>query len=346
MSLIPSRPDPDTWDAFAEAQGGHLLQTSRWGRLKRSFGWQDQIVALSDGGRFTGGALILFRPLPLGMGSIAYVPRGPVVDWSNEAQVEALMEALDEAARAHRAVLLKLEPDSLDTPLLRERLSQLGFCPSPQTVQPPRTIVVDLSGTEEELLARMNQGTRRKIRLAARKGITVRRGDISDLASFNALMRVTGQRDAFGVHSPDYYRQAFELFAPDHAALLMASYEGKDVAGLMVFAWGRTALYLYGASSNEERERMPNHALQWEAIRWARERACTTYDLWGIPDADEAELEAQFERRHDGLWGVYGFKRGFGGRVVRAVGTWDKAYQPLGYRAYTLYAKLRRGSEG
>jgi lipid II:glycine glycyltransferase (peptidoglycan interpeptide bridge formation enzyme) len=346
MNLNPTQPEPDNWDAFVEARGGHLLQTSRWGRLKRLFGWQDQVVALSRRDEITAGALVLFRPLPLGLGTVAYIPRGPVVDWSDEAQVEALMQTLDEAARARRAILLKLEPDSPDSPSLRQRLLQLGFRSSPQTVQPPRTIIVDLNGTEEELLARMNQGTRRKIRLAGRKGISVRRGNASDLASFNELMRVTGQRDAFGVHSPDYYQRVFELFAPDHAALLMASYEGKDVAGLMVFAWGRTAIYLYGASSNEERERMPNHTLQWEAIRWAREQGCTTYDLWGIPDADQAELEAQFEGRHDGLWGVYGFKRGFGGRIVRAVGAWDRAYQPLGYKAYTLYTRWRGGGEG
>jgi peptidoglycan pentaglycine glycine transferase (the first glycine) len=154
-------------------------------------------------------------------------------------------------------------------------------------------------------------------------------------------MQVTGSRNAFGVHSAAYYRRAFELFAPDHAALLLASYEGQDLAGLMVFALGETAWYFYGASSNAERERMPTYALQWEAIRWARERGCTIYDLWGIPDEDEATLEAQFQTRSDGLWGVYGFKRGFGGTIARSVGAWDRVYNPLLYAMYSTVVRSR-----
>jgi lipid II:glycine glycyltransferase (peptidoglycan interpeptide bridge formation enzyme) len=128
----------------------------------------------------------------------------------------------------------------------------------------------------------------------------------------------------------------FEGFQPDHAALFIASYAGRDLGALMAFRLGESAWYLYGASSNEERDRMPNHALQWEAMRWARENGCKTYDMWGIPDEEEAVLEAQFETRHDGLWGVYGFKRGFGGRVWRSVGAWDRVYNPLLYQVYQI----------
>lgn len=280
---------------------------------------------------------MLFRRLPLGLGSVAYVPRGPLVDWNNRDMVSAICAAMDVVAHDHRAVFLKIEPDEEDTPALRETLGRTGFRPSPQTVQPPRTVLLDITGTEADILARMNQGTRRKIRLAAQRDIAVRRGGPRDVASYVALAQQTGQRDGFGVHSPEYYRKAYELFAPDHAVLLMASFDGKDIAGLMAFMQGKSAWYLYGASSNEERERMPNHALQWEAIRWARERGCATYDLWGIPDEDEATLEARFQNRRDGLWGVYGFKRGFGGRVWRAVGAWDRVYNLL---LYTLYTRI------
>ncbi len=151
--------------------------------------------------------------------------------------------------------------------------------------------------------------------------------------------RLRSQRDSFGVHSPEYYRTALDLFAPDYATLLLASYQGRELGGLMAFALGKRAWYFYGASSNEERERMPNYALQWEAISWARERGCTEYDLWGIPDEDETTLEAHFQTRDDGLWGVYGFKRGFGGRVWRAVGAWDRVYNPVLYILYSLATK-------
>lgn len=342
MPLTTIQPTLAEWDRFAQAHGGHFLQSSRWGALKRDFGWRDQIIAVGQGGQIAAGALVLLRPLPLRLGSIAYIPRGPVVDWNETETIGALLSALDAAARAGRAVLLKVEPDIEDTPAARNQLTALGFRPSPHEVQPPRTILLDIAN-DETMLARMNQGTRRKIRTAEKREIVVRQGDARDVDSFNALMTVTGQRDQFGVHSPAYYRAAFDLFAPDHAALFLASYGGRDLAGLMVFALGKTACYLYGASSSEERERMPNHALQWAAIRWARERGCRVYDLWGIPDADEATLEAQFQSRSDGLWGVYGFKRGFGGRIWRAVGAWDRVYNSTMYTVYKIVAGLRRG---
>lgn len=344
MGFTAVIPDAPTWDAFVEQRGGHLLQTARWGMLKRAFGWQDEVVALVRGNDLVAGALVLYRPLPGGVGTIAYVPRGPLVDWRDEEAVQALIAALDASAQARRAVLLKIEPDEHDTPPMQARLAALGFRTSPHTIQPPRTIVVGLDGGEEAILARMSQTTRRKVRLAARRGIAVREGDRAALESFNRLMQITGARNRFGVHSPEYYRRIYDLFVPRHAVLLMASFDGQDVAGLFAFALGRTAWYLYGASADLARERMPTYALQWEAMRWARARGCALYDLWGIPDADEEVLEAQFRRRQDGLWGVYGFKRGFGGRIVRSVGAWDRPYRPLLYGAYRVAVGLRAAS--
>lgn len=336
MSTTVTHPSPQAWDSFVEEQGGHFLQVSRWGALKQTTGWDHQIVALKQHNRLVAGALILYWRLPLGLGAIAYVPRGPVVDWDDQELAAALLAALDSAAQRRRAVLLKLEPDVEDSPAMRQRLAGLGLKLSRHPIQPLNTIIVDTTGTEESILAGMNQGTRRKIRTAGKQDVSVKHGGIEDMTSFNRLMAITGQRDNFGVHSPEYYRAVFELFAPGYAALVIASYQGQDLGALMAFALGKRAWYLYGASSNEERERMPNYAAQWEAIRWARERGCTEYDLWGIPDADEATLEAQFQTRSDGLWGVYGFKRGFGGRVWRAVGAWDRVYNPLLYAVYGL----------
>jgi lipid II:glycine glycyltransferase (peptidoglycan interpeptide bridge formation enzyme) len=346
VSMSPSTTDLNAaWDNFVKEQNGHLLQTSRWGQLKAVVaGWGYEVNVVMRRGQITAGALVLFRRLPFELGTIAYVPRGPVIDWSDTGTLETLLLQLDFVARKHRAILLKVEPDQLGTPAMRERLDSLGFHPSPHSIQPECSILVDISGSEEDILARMSQSTRRKVRTGPKKGLVVRRGDAGDLASFNTLMAVTGERDSFGVHSPAYYQAAYELFTPgDHVALLIASYEGRDLAGVMAFAYGNTAWYLYGASSNEERQRMPNYGLQWEAIRWARERGCMTYDLWGIPDENEELLEAHFRERDDGLWGVYGFKRGFGGQVVRTVGAWDRVYRPVLWSAYkTAYAHRSR----
>ena len=153
------------------------------------------------------------------------------------------------------------------------------------------------------------------------------------------MMEVTGERDEFGVHTGEYYRRAYQLFhhqddQKNMCELLIASYQGTPLAGLMAFATGQRAWYLYGASNNKERNRMPTYLIQSAAIQWARQRGCTEYDLWGVPDYDEDTLEAQFSERSDGLWGVYRFKRGFGGELKRSAGAYDKVYRPLLYKAY------------
>jgi lipid II:glycine glycyltransferase (peptidoglycan interpeptide bridge formation enzyme) len=215
-------------------------------------------------------------------------------------------------------------------------------------VQPRRTLVVDLSGSEAEILARMKQKTRYNIGLARKKNIIIRAAQsTADLETFTRLMRLTGARDHFGVHSAGYYRTAYDLFHPlGQCELLLASYQGEVLAAVMAFALGRRAWYFYGASSDRERNRMAPYLAQWEAMRWAKARGALTYDLWGVPDEPEQTLEAEFEMRRAGLWGVYRFKRGFGGRLVRTVGAWDRVYNPALYQVYLAYLRMRGLSFG
>ena len=335
--------DAAAWDAFAAAQPQtHLLQTAAWGQLKAAFGWQPVPIRAGPAG-----ALVLFRRLPLGL-TLAYVPRGPLANWQQPAELKTLVAALDAACRARRAILLKWEPDLPDDPGCAAQLASLGFRASPHTVQPRRSLVVDLSGSEAEVLGRMKQKTRYNIGLAGKKGVTARTAQGSqDMERFIALMQTTGARDGFGIHAPEYYRRAYALFHPaGRCELLLAEYEGQLLAGVMAFAHGPQAWYLYGASSDQERPRMAPYLAQWAAMRWARSQGAVAFDLWGVPDEDEAALEAGFEQRHDGLWGVYRFKRGFGGKLVRTIGAWDRVYNPLLYRAYRLYLQRRGLSLG
>ncbi|MDD5369771.1 MAG: peptidoglycan bridge formation glycyltransferase FemA/FemB family protein, partial [Anaerolineaceae bacterium] len=190
----------------------------------------------------------------------------------------------------------------------------------------------------------MKQKTRYNIRLAEKKGVIVR--PCADLGEFEHLMQATGQRDGFAVHSLEYYRTAYRLFAArEECALLVAEYAGTSLAAVMAFRRGVRAWYFYGASREAERSRMPAYLVQWEAMRWAILHGCQEYDLWGVPDAEEAQLEAQFTERSDGLWGVYRFKRGFGGRLVRSVGSWDRVYLPSLYALYRVWM-ARRQVEG
>ena len=306
------------WNQYLQKHpNAHLLQTGEWGELKSAFGWKAVRVVSGEAG-----VQILFRKLPLGL-TLGYIPKANFD--------QSLCPEIDVICKNNHAIFLKLEPDIWDNQKLGTW--NVTFGTSTHNIQPPRTLIVDIKGSEEEILARMKQKTRYNIRLAEKKGVTVRAWD--DIASFHKMMLTTGSRDGFGVHSLEYYQRAYELFHPKQMGeLLLAEYEGKPLAALFVARNGNRAYYLYGASTDEERNRMPTYLLQWEAMKWAKIRGCEEYDLWGVPDVDEATLEANFEKRHDGLWGVYRFKRGFGGALKRAVQAMDKVYNPFLYWAY------------
>lgn len=326
MAIITSK----EWDCFLQNHpDAHILQTSAWGQLKSVFGWQPMYMVHQ-----TAGAMILFRSLPGGF-HVAYVPKGPIGEgW------DSLWPEMELLCKQKRAVFLKIEPD-----LWEDDGSCFDFSAftdrQTRTIQPRRTILIDLHGDETSWLERMKQKTRYNIRLAEKKGIEIRTS--TDIDLFSKMMEVTGVRDGFGVHSLAYYQRAYDLFHPTGSCeLLMAFYNSKPLAGLMVFRHGERAWYLYGASTNEERNRMPTYLLQWETMRWAASQGCTSYDLWGVPDYPEDELEDKFEEGAEGLWGVYRFKRGFGGLIKRSQAAQERVYRPV---LYTAYQWLRRNKE-
>ncbi len=312
----------------------HILQTPAWGKFKQSFGWHPAYVVCESCG-----AQVLFRKLPLGL-SIGYIPKGPLGhSW------EKLVPDLDRLCRKMHAIHLVIEPDLWElTPQADIFYHLEGFHFEEHTIQPRRTIKIDLLDDEEQILAGMKQKTRYNIRLAEKKDIQVR--ESHDLDTFYELMQATAKRDGFSVHHPSYYKEAYSLFSPlGQCVLLEATYQDQPLAALMAFACGDRAWYFYGASTEKERQRMPTYLLQWEAMRWAKARGCATYDLWGVPDHDEAYLEEHFQERSNGLWGVYRFKRGFGGRLVRSVPAAVKVYHPLLYLLYAWYNSRRSASQ-
>jgi len=324
------------WNQFlASHPNAHLLQTGEWGELKSAFGWKPVRIVSGEVG-----IQILFRKLPLGF-TVGYIPKLTMSHQQSPFRQE-LWHEVDSVCKQNRAIFLKLEPDLWEAPDANRQLlltnDRLRI--SQHSIQPPRTIVIDIKGSEDEILARMKQKTRYNIRLAQKKGVTVRAWD--DTGSFHRMMLITGGRDGFGVHSREYYQRAYELLHPKQMGeILVAEYQGKPIAALFVARAGKRAYYLYGASTDEERNRMPTYLLQWEAMKWAKARGGEEYDLWGVPDEEEATLEANFEKRHDGLWGVYRFKRGFGGEVKRAAQAMDRVYYPLLYRTYLRFVGNR-----
>ncbi|MDH7487969.1 MAG: peptidoglycan bridge formation glycyltransferase FemA/FemB family protein [Anaerolineae bacterium] len=333
----------EEWNRFVERhRHGHLLQSCQWAQFKSHHAWSACRVVARQDSDLVAGAQVLFRRV--GPVSVAYVPKGPVVDWDNPTLVGAVVDGLHAICRRRGAIFLRVEPDLPHNPDLAQRLVALKFHFAGK-VQPLSTLHLDIDRDPDEILAGMKPKTRYNIRLAERKGVQVREGSEADVSVFYRLSQITSLRDDFPIHAEAYYRDAYRIFVPsDMARLLLAEYNGEVIAGLMVFAFGATAWYMYGASSNRYRNLMPNHLLQWRAIQWARARGCKVYDFWGIPDeiGQNPDLAALASQRSDGLWGVYRFKEGFGGRVVRYMGAYDFAYVPLVYAAgTTLWPRLR-----
>jgi lipid II:glycine glycyltransferase (peptidoglycan interpeptide bridge formation enzyme) len=345
------------WDNFVLSHpNGHLLQSYAWGDFKRRHQWPAMRVIITEPGsdQVLAGAQILFREMA-GL-SIAYIPKGPVVDWDNHQLVQTLMQTLRQVTRRRRSIYLKIEPNCQADPRFESLLlDQYGFRVSDETVQPRSTVRIALDGPPEKWLERMKPKTRYNIRLAERRGVKCRLADPSNPADFDAfyrLMEQTGQRDSFGIHSAVYYKDAWETFhnSPEgngSGALWLAEFEGQIVGGVMVFAFGSEAAYFYGASSDEHRREMPTYLLQWQAMQWAKSQGARWYDLWGIPDeisteANDHENENLSQKNvRDGLWGVYRFKQGFGGEVVRYTGAYDLVYNRAMYLLWQRMQRLR-----
>ncbi len=330
LRTVPSK-QRNAWDCFvSEHLRGHFLQSWGWGELKAASGWHPLRLALWDTtcNQIVAAAQVLRRTVPhvpLRLGHLAYVPKGPVLDWTNETLCDTFFVQLHSYLRRDGAIMLRLEPGQEDDEdLILKCLAQQKMHTT-QAVQPVRTIMLDITPDEATLLAQMKEKWRYNVRLAGRKGVTIRIAEtIEDVQAWYTLLETTGERDQFGIHTLAYYLQVWRTFRPDDTVrLLLAEFNGQLLAGIFVSVFARQAIYLYGASSNEQRHLMPNYLLQWEAIRWAKSRGASSYDFWGIPET-EAEDES--------MAGVYRFKRGWGGRVVQFPGCYEYIYRPLTMR--------------
>ena len=327
--------DGAQWDdLLLSLPAPHLLQTWQWGELKAGFGWSaKRLTWVDDSGSAVAAAQLLTRSGQLSGGlKVAYCPKGPVLDWGNENLRRAVLDGLAEAARDAGALALKIDPEVVYETgvgeVVEAHLRASGWQEAPKAAQFRNTLMLDLRQDEDALLKGMKQKWRYNVRLAVRKGVNVRRGGLDDLELLYRMYAETALRDGFVIRTRDYYMQAWKSFTERGLAQpLVAEVEGTPVAGQMIYRFGKTGWYLYGMSTNQHREKMPNHLLHWEAIRWAKEQGCEAYDFVGAPD----KLEES-----DPMWGVYRFKKGFGGSFVQAIGEWDYVLRPAAYQAYRL----------
>jgi peptidoglycan pentaglycine glycine transferase (the first glycine) len=379
-SLISNLPNP------------HFLQTYEWGQVKSKYGWspvyavwtENQFSVFSDQSPLTknwllstehclAAALILKRQiLQNGFAarlSILYSPKGPLLDWSNEPLRNRVLNDLQSFAKKQGAIFLKMDPDivlgtgipSTEEDIIDQQgqavmsvLKRRGWAYSSDQIQFRNTVLLDLAPSEEEMLARMKQKTRYNIRLAEKKGVSLRVGTQEDLPTLYRMYAETSVRDGFVIREEGYYQTVWRTFMTNAQSPvstlqssnspiinyrevspwdplpftepLIAEVNHEPVAAIFVFYFASHAYYVYGMSRDVHREKMPSYLLQWEAMKRAKAKGCTVYDLWGAPEVFEES---------DSMWGVYRFKEGLGGQVVRTLGAWDYAPSPLWYKMYS-----------
>ena len=327
---------------------GHFLQTWEWGEVKRGMGWQPLPLVLEQDGEIRGSLLILKRRLPLPgiKRCIFYAPRGPVVDIKSREHCQTLFAGAERAARDHGAIFLKIDPDvPTDNSDFKDILHQCKFQRNDtgldfEGVQPAFVFQLDITPSANKLLENMHSKTRYNIKLASKKGVTIRQAvGKQDLPSFYAILQETAARDHFLIRGYEYFEMIWDQMVENGLAqIFLAEFQGRVVSATLALILGKKAWYLYGASSNDYRNVMPNYLIQWEMIRWAQEQGCTVYDFRGVSgDLDE----------NNPLYGLYRFKKGFNGDLIEFIGDWDRVYSPTLYFAWTrvlpFYKNVSRG---
>lgn len=344
---------PKEWNEIvSQLSGSHFLQTWVWAQVKEKYGWiSTPFIWRDDSGNVIAAAMILKKQI-LSRGfsarlSIVYVPKGPLMDWDNVTLRTCVLNDLQSFAKQQGAIFLKIDPDIVlgrgvpgsegdvienSGQAARSELMRRGWVYSSDQIQFQNTVLIDVRSTEQEMLARMKPKTRYNIRLAEKKGVVLRVGTLGDLTMLYKMYAETSIRDGFVIRDENYYMTVWKLFMQPavsdqlFAMPLIAEVDREPVAAIFIFMYAGRAYYVYGMSRNLHREKMPTYLLQWEAMKIANANGCAVYDLWGAPEIfDES----------DSMWGVYRFKEGLGGEVVRTLGAYDFVPNKLWYKLYT-----------
>jgi peptidoglycan pentaglycine glycine transferase (the first glycine) len=347
---------PGEWnEIISQLPMSHFLQTWEWAEVKAKYDWIPMPYIWRDERSNIIAASMILKKQITSRGfparfSIFYSPKGPLLDWSNTALRSRVLNDLESFAKKQSAIFLKIDPDIVlgrgipgseediidaNGQTARSELMRRGWVYSSDQIQFQNTVLINVNSSEEELLAYMKPKTRYNIRLAEKKGVSIRIGILGDLPGLYKMYAETSVRDGFVIRDENYYITVWKLFMQNFDRLsvnvpacipLVAEVDNELVAAIFLFMFASRAYYVYGMSRNLHRDKMPTHLLQWEAMKRAKENGCTIYDLWGAPEIfDES----------DSMWGVYRFKEGLGGEVIRTLGAYDFAPTKVWYKLYT-----------
>ena len=337
MRFVKDEQSEKEYTAFLEAhERCNFQQSIEWAKVKTS--WKHEIILAEDSsGKIIGSLMVWIRKIPI-FGNIMYSARGPVCDIHNMEMLKQLTEGVKELQKKYNAIVIRIEPDILNSDEgFKNVMLDLGYQIKSdaknfrEEIQPRFVFRLNTKDkTEEELFNNLHSKTRYNVRLATKKGVTIKEGTREDLKDFHKIMVTTGIRDGFITRSLEYFERMYDCMAPKHMKLLMAMAEDKPISGVIVIIYGNKTWYLYGASSNEHRNLMPNYLLQWEMIKIALQNKSDIYDLRGVPGiADNSN-------------GLYRFKKGFGADYTEFVGEVYMEFKPLRYRLYKFTEKAYR----
>jgi len=320
------------WEKLAgNSSAGGFHQSFNWAAFKRADGWDTYKIGLfNDEDELVGGAVLLQFHFNSTRTNFLYIPEGPILDYSNEDNLNEQWRVLEtailsivDASKSAKTTHIRIEPRISECP--EWFLSK--FRKAPLNLQPKHTLVVDISTSEDEILAQMKQKGRYNIRLAGKKGVSISQvSEVSDKdrKRFFELYSQTFNRNEFEGKEEDLFINLMPN-CKDISKLFFAEYEGKTLATAYVIYFGGRATYLYGASSNENREVMAPYLLHWEIMKDAKASGYKEYDFWGI--APESAPDHKWQ-------GITSFKKKFGGTQPSFIGAYDYIIQKDLYEAF------------
>lgn len=346
--VIQEITDREQWNGFLISQPltcpGHLLQSYEWGELNKYLGGRVYRLGALEGGQLIGAMMLNVSPVPLPVPGLRwnwlYSARGPTIGSPDSPALPALIDyAQREIAKAEHAVVLRLEPNIADDTANEDEwlaaYAKLGFQTNPNAVHGRRSWVLDIGPSDETLLANFKMTWRQNVRVAERKGVVIREATSdADFDAYYNLLQVTSERDAFFIHQKDYHKEILRQFSSTgDAVLYLAEHEGEAIAAKMLIRFGNWCWDMFGASSNNKRNLKPTYLLQYRCIQWAQAKGCSFFDFRTIPEILEPGEE---------MWGVYEYKKGFGGFSRLNMPTQDYVYRPIIYTAWRRSVEMKR----
>lgn len=303
----------------------HVIQSWEWGQFRQNLGSKIGRFGIFENGKIVNAFTVTFHNIPFTPFTVGYIPKGPFPDGN-------FTQALKQISKEYRCAFIKIEPNvKIAT---QNQPVNKNFKKSPKPLFTKYNFVLDLTPSEEELLAKMHQKTRYNIRLAEKKGVKVE--ERVDDEAFNIYLELyfaTTKRQNYHGHSREYHRKIWEtLKARDMARVLIGFYDNKPLTAWMLFNFKDTLYYPYGGSSPEHRETMHSNLVAWEAVKLGKRLGLKYFDMWGAlgPEADPK----------DPWYGFHRFKQGYGGDLVEYIGSFDFILNYPVYALFTLIDKI------